>query len=193
MHSTWYFKAQVWNTLHSMHKVWHKRVYPNIWSFSGWRPESVLNTLTECETCVQLSFNLIGLSVSPLPILSNIWVNSFVSYFVHTIGVCFILVPWSTMCYASEMGGNLFRHYFDSTVTNILKLRVNSSGRVLYIRDYVDTKGIPFSSVGTCATANSIFCHVFQQKYGCHTWYRMNLDVLTWYSDSPQKMSPDNI
>ena len=43
-------------------------------------------------------------------------------------GVCSILVPWSTMCYASEMGGNLFRHYFDSTVTNTLKLRVNSSG-----------------------------------------------------------------
>jgi len=60
-------------------------------------------------------------------------------------GVCSILVPWSTMCYASEIGRNLFRHYFDSTVTNTLKLRVNSSE-------------LCFVHIGICdTTRNSIF------------------------------------
>jgi hypothetical protein len=41
-------------------------------------------------------------------------------------GVCFILVPQSAMCYASEMGGDLVVHHFDSPITNTLKLMVNS-------------------------------------------------------------------
>jgi hypothetical protein len=49
------------------------------------------------------------------------------------------------MCYASEIGGNLFRHYFDSTISNTLKLRVNSFEPC-------------FIHIGLCdTTRNSIF------------------------------------
>ena len=41
-------------------------------------------------------------------------------------GVCFILVPHSTMCYASEMGGNWLTYHFDFLRTNTLKLMVSS-------------------------------------------------------------------
>jgi hypothetical protein len=40
-------------------------------------------------------------------------------------GVCFILVPQSAMCCASEIGGDLVIHHFDSPITNTLKLMVN--------------------------------------------------------------------
>ena len=41
-------------------------------------------------------------------------------------GLCFVLVPHSSMCYASEMGGNWVTYHFDFVRTNTLKLIVSS-------------------------------------------------------------------
>ena len=111
--------------LHSMYKVWQKRVYPKIPSIGESTPETVVETMIQSETCVSIFYNTF-LTHNCVPLSQYL---EFLSKLLFAILYTYCeahSVPQSFICNASATGVNLFIYQIGFYAANLEECVVNT-------------------------------------------------------------------